>query len=91
MHKYLYLAQKAEAAGDLEEARSCYAKIVRAGNALYRQAYTYVKGCYKKLAELRTYEENAKESCRAGEYENSIESWQKVKDGAKIEPLVLEF
>ncbi len=91
MHRHLYLAMQADKAGDLKEAKKQYGWIVKSGNALYRQAHTYVKECFKQQDALKDLDKQAKRYYREKEFDKARDAWEKVIDGAAIKPLALEI
>lgn len=87
----LALAQKAEELGYPKEAKKYYAKAATLGNMAYRQVETYLKENYKRVWDLRKMGDEAKGLYREGNYEKAKEIWQKIKEDAKMNPLVMEI
>jgi tetratricopeptide (TPR) repeat protein len=91
IHENLALAQKAGEMGYPKEARKYYAKAAALGNTAYRQVETYLRENYKRMQDLRTAGEEASRLYKEGDYEKAKEIWQKIKEDAKMNPLVMEI
>jgi len=87
----LALAKKAEEMGQMKEAKKYYAKAAALGNTAQRQVEAYLKENYMRMQDLRTAGEEASKLYKEGDYERSKELWLKIKEEAKMPPLVVEI
>jgi hemolysin activation/secretion protein len=87
----LALAKKAEELGYPKEAKKYYARAATLGNTAYRQVEGYLKENYKRAQELRKASDEASGLYRDGNYERAKEIWLKIKEDAKMNPLVMEI
>jgi hypothetical protein len=91
IYENLALAGKAGEMGYPKEAKRYYSKVVALGNAAYRQVDAYLKENYKHVKELWAMKAEAKLLYNEGDYEKARSMLEKVKEDAKMSPLVIEF
>jgi len=90
MQKYFYLAEKAENAGDLQEAKKYYGKVSSIGRAAYKRAEVYLKETYSKADELKKEDKLAEEYYQKGDLDKAKKIWQNIKERAKLKPLTVD-